>query len=318
MDNTDSTNGVAVATSAGPSAQRRQWPVLAAILALAVALLSLASLRGADSAAVTAAPVAQTNPLAAPLQQQLIAQQAAAPAAAGTPASSGTAYSASSPKASAKKEIMIMGYKFEPSTVTVKVGDTVTWINHDSAPHDVTVTEGPEKFKSPTLQKGESWSYTFKKVGKYSYYCTIHPDMKASVTAEGSSSTPPPSSPPSTPPTEPPADCTSAEVKDAFLGHIQGGHLQQTPGQQVTDILALDQWVKTHTVWIDSFLTPLLEGDSVGKEMLTRFWAHVDGGHLQLTPSEQVADILETDKWVKTHTVWVSSVLEPLLDQATC
>lgn len=113
-------------------------------------------------------------------------------------------------------------------------------------------------------------------------------------------------------------DCASAEMADAFMAHVEGGHLSLTPGQQVADILAFDTWVQTHTVWFDNVLTPLLEGDETGQEMLAAFFAHVDGGHLQLTPSQQVADILEFDTWVQTHTVWIETVLAPALAQITC
>ena len=57
----------------------------------------------------------------------------------------------------------------------------------DTAPHTVTVTSGPVKFDSGTLQKGESFSYTFKETGTYEYYCAVHPDMTASVKVVGGS-----------------------------------------------------------------------------------------------------------------------------------
>jgi plastocyanin len=67
----------------------------------------------------------------------------------------------------------------------------------DSAPHTVTVSSGPEKFGSPNLQKGDSFSYKFTKPGTYDYYCAVHPDMKGSVTVTGGATTPPSSSTPS-------------------------------------------------------------------------------------------------------------------------
>lgn len=315
-------NHVAEGAQTGPPTPvRRQWPLAVAVLALAAALVSLTTLRGADSSADTAAPAALSNPLAAPLADALPAQRAAQGTTLGAPVN----YSAGSSAKPSKIAVEIMDYKYTPATLKVKVGDTVTWTNHDSAPHDVAVTDGPEKFKSPTLKKGESFTYTFAKSGKYSYYCSIHPDMKASVTAEGSGTPPPSTPPPTDPPTDPhepppgpPSDCTSSAVADAFLAHVKGAHLERSLTGQVEDLLALDQWVLTHTVWIESFLTPALDGDAAGKELLTRLWAHIDGAHLQVSPLDQVADILAFDQWVKTHTVWISSVLEPLLEQATC
>ncbi|MEA2437929.1 MAG: hypothetical protein QOF65_2485, partial [Thermoleophilaceae bacterium] len=57
--------------------------------------------------------------------------------------------------------VAMRGTAFDPSHVSVKVGDTVTWTNHDTAPHNVVVTDGPEKFTSPTLQTGGTYSHTF-------------------------------------------------------------------------------------------------------------------------------------------------------------
>lgn len=325
MDNQEPINRVTEGPdSAPPSAvRRRQLPVAVAVLALAAALFSLATLRGADSTvsaapaptAVDLAAMAQQSPLAVPLYEGLTAQQSA-PAAQAAPAQSSQSSSSTSGE---KVSVMIMDYKFSPPSLTVEVGDTVTWTNHDSAPHDVVVTDGPEKFKSPTLNKGESFSYTFKKAGKYSYYCSIHPDMKASVTAEGGS-TPPPSDEPA--PSDPPADdgCVSDEMVGAFLAHVRGAHLAQSPSQQAAEILALDSWIRSHTVWLDTVLAPAIGGDgeTVIKEMISRFYAHVDGAHLQTAPSQQVSELLDMDSYLNLHTVWLSGVLEPMTDQATC
>lgn len=89
----------------------------------------------------------------------------------------------------------LTNYSFSPATLTVKVGDTVTWTNHDQAPHDATTTSAPAPFKSPELSTGESWTYTFTTAGTYSYYCSIHPDMRAQIivqAAAASTATPVP------------------------------------------------------------------------------------------------------------------------------
>ena len=63
-------------------------------------------------------------------------------------------------------------------TVTVKRGTKVTWVWRGVAPHNVTVTKGPKKFKSKTITKG-TYSATPHTPGKYLVVCTIHqPDMK--------------------------------------------------------------------------------------------------------------------------------------------
>lgn len=79
--------------------------------------------------------------------------------------------------------VPIRSFTFTPPDLTVNTGDTVTWVNEDRAPHDVTTTGGPGQFASDTLAQGQSFSHTFAAPGAYDYQCTIHPDMVATVTA---------------------------------------------------------------------------------------------------------------------------------------
>lgn len=67
--------------------------------------------------------------------------------------------------------------------MNIKVGTTITWTNQDSARHDVAPDiESADFPASKLLAKGESYSHTFTKAGTYSYHCTPHPYMKASIT----------------------------------------------------------------------------------------------------------------------------------------
>ena len=68
--------------------------------------------------------------------------------------------------------------QFSPSSATVKVGQTVKWVNQDSAPHNV--TGGP--LHSKTFGNGGSFTFTPKKAETISYVCTVHPNMKATLT----------------------------------------------------------------------------------------------------------------------------------------
>jgi len=86
--------------------------------------------------------------------------------------------------AAARYSVQMANFAFAPASITVKVGDTITWTNQDSAPHTVTTTSGPRSLNSPYLPKGQSWSYTFTVPGTYQYYCTVHPDMRARVIVE--------------------------------------------------------------------------------------------------------------------------------------
>jgi len=81
-----------------------------------------------------------------------------------------------------KTAVSIDNFNFAPNTITIAAGTTVVWTNHDDVPHNVT---NPEKaFKSPTLDTGEKWEYTFKNAGTFNYYCTIHPKMTGKVVVQ--------------------------------------------------------------------------------------------------------------------------------------
>ena len=73
--------------------------------------------------------------------------------------------------------IPIARYQYQPASMTVHVGDVVTWTNQDQAPHDVAAGT----FRSPMLSTGQSWSYTFTQPGTFDYVCSIHPDMRARI-----------------------------------------------------------------------------------------------------------------------------------------
>ncbi len=88
--------------------------------------------------------------------------------------------------------ITIKNYAYGSGSMTISQGDTVTWTNQDSVPHDVVVTSGPVKFRSPMLTKGKSWSYTFSRAGAYSYTCSVHPDMHATINAKAKAAAPAP------------------------------------------------------------------------------------------------------------------------------
>ena len=75
--------------------------------------------------------------------------------------------------------VVIDNFVFGPQTVTVPVGATVTWTNHDDIPHTVVSTEGV--FKSKVRDTDEKFSYTFTKAGTYPYYCSVHPKMTGTV-----------------------------------------------------------------------------------------------------------------------------------------
>lgn len=78
-------------------------------------------------------------------------------------------------------KVTIDNFTFTPAEVTVKVGDTVTWTNHDDIPHTV-VSAG--KYRSKTLDTDDSFSFTFAAAGDYKYFCSLHPHMTGLVKVE--------------------------------------------------------------------------------------------------------------------------------------
>ena len=68
---------------------------------------------------------------------------------------------------------------FDPPTLEVPVGATVTWVNRDEEIHTVTSTQG--LFTSPALDGEKQFSYRFEKPGTYEYRCALHPQMTGTV-----------------------------------------------------------------------------------------------------------------------------------------
>ena len=79
----------------------------------------------------------------------------------------------------ANADVKIDNFSFEQQTITVPLGATVTWTNHDDIPHTVVSTDGV--FKSKVRDTDEKFSYTFTKAGTYRYYCSVHPKMTGQV-----------------------------------------------------------------------------------------------------------------------------------------
>ena len=73
----------------------------------------------------------------------------------------------------------IKDFKYGPPELTVRVGERVTWTNHDEEPHTVTSAAGD--FTSTGLSHEETFSRTFTRPGRYAYFCALHPQMKATV-----------------------------------------------------------------------------------------------------------------------------------------
>lgn len=83
--------------------------------------------------------------------------------------------------------VRIEGFAFSPATLTIEVGDIVTWTNFDGAPHTASSTavpSGAATFDSGNLSNGGSYSFTFTTAGDYAYWCDFHANMEASITVD--------------------------------------------------------------------------------------------------------------------------------------
>lgn len=112
-----------------------------------------------------------------------------------------------SPTASPKPvAISIKGFAYNPVTLEVVRGTTVTWTNEDTVNHTVTtgtppptqapVASGASPAPSPSLSKGDgrvdsgridatkTFNFTFNEAGVFNYFCAVHPRMVATVTVK--------------------------------------------------------------------------------------------------------------------------------------
>jgi len=91
--------------------------------------------------------------------------------------------SSSGTTTSGTQNLTISNFAFSQPSITVHVGDTVTWTNQDSTAHTVTSTDGGP-LNSGNMANGVSYSYTFTKTGTYAYHCSYHPYMTGIVTVQ--------------------------------------------------------------------------------------------------------------------------------------
>lgn len=110
------------------------------------------------------------------------------------------------------------------------------------------------------------------------------------------------------------AACTSLvdAVLQPFSAHLDSGHLQESPAQQIADLLDVSRYIATHTALVEAMVQPLYAVLPAVARSVDAFVQHVYHGHLEESPSQQVGDILDPDQYVKTHTVLVESMAAPL------
>ena len=73
-------------------------------------------------------------------------------------------------------------WRYDPATLTVKVGTTVTWTNSGAVAHTVTADDG-KAFDSGVMRPKATFNITLKSVGTFAYHCTYHRWMKGTIIA---------------------------------------------------------------------------------------------------------------------------------------
>src|SRR5215217_3958974 len=82
-------------------------------------------------------------------------------------------------QAQSETAVSIVDFAFQPASIEVAAGSTVTWTNTGAATHTVTADNGA--FDSGQLGPGATFSQTFTTPGTYTYHCEIHPRMTGTV-----------------------------------------------------------------------------------------------------------------------------------------
>lgn len=112
----------------------------------------------------------------------------------GAPAASEPAAPDGGPEAEPEPEpaggdaVLVQGFRFQPSELTVAPGTTVTWTNEDDIRHTATSGEpgAPDgTFAVPLDGKGSAGSFTFADAGTFAYYCEVHESMLGTVVVSG-------------------------------------------------------------------------------------------------------------------------------------
>lgn len=76
--------------------------------------------------------------------------------------------------------VVIKDFAFSPADLQIKAGDTVTWVNEDSARHSATDLKGA--FDTGLLSRGQKATMAFGGAGKFEYRCTPHANMRGTIT----------------------------------------------------------------------------------------------------------------------------------------
>jgi plastocyanin len=88
------------------------------------------------------------------------------------------------PAGAADQAVSINALAFSPTSVSINVGDTVTWTNNEvGVQHTVTSDSGAE-LSSGLLSTGQTYAHQFNTAGTFPYHCNVHPTMAGTVVVQ--------------------------------------------------------------------------------------------------------------------------------------
>lgn len=96
-----------------------------------------------------------------------------------------------------------------------------------------------------------------------------------------------------------------------LLTHVNVAHLGESPGQQVNDILNVDQYIGNHLALVENILGPLTNGGLTNaiSGLLQTLLTHVNVAHLDESPAQQANDILNINTYIGNHLALVANML---------
>ena len=82
--------------------------------------------------------------------------------------------------ANARRQIRMQDLQFSPRNATVTVGQRIEWHNDETAPHNVIATTGAA-FRSQTITRDGTFTFTARRPGSIKYLCSLHPGMSGTL-----------------------------------------------------------------------------------------------------------------------------------------
>ena len=79
-----------------------------------------------------------------------------------------------------ERTVSMKDLRFHPATLSIEVGETVTWRNDEAVDHNVVATKGA-RFRSRAFGSGRTYRFTAARAGLVEYVCTLHPGMAGTL-----------------------------------------------------------------------------------------------------------------------------------------